>query len=351
MKQSYAIIDLQYGSTGKGLLAGYLARKSEPDGVVCAFGPNAGHTFVEPDGRKWVHVMMPMGALSPACKRVFIGPGAVVHPELLQIEADALRAKGYAFELMIHENAAVVHERHREAESSAMHSNIGSTQKGTGAALAEKITRSPGWIARDALRGTPLEGNVVSVPEYNDLMDKVELLQIEGAQGFSLSCHHGFYPYVTSRDCTAAQLFSDCAVPMKNRRVYVYGTARTFPIRVNNKTGSSGPCYHDQNETTWGELGVDPELTTVTKLPRRVFTFSVEQVRQACRMSGVDAIFLNFCNYLEDPSRLSRGIGAVANLSRTIQRETGVMVRWYGWGAKETDIVDSLPFTPVGRLK
>lgn len=362
MKQSYAIIDLQYGSTGKGLLAGYLAKKSEPDGVVCAFGPNAGHTFVEADGRKWVHVMMPMGALSPACKRVFIGPGAVVHPELLQVEADALRAKGYNFELMIHENAAVVQERHREIEAGGSFSNIGSTQKGTGAAQAEKITRrmmllddahgeAARIVARDVLRGTPLEGNVVSVPEYNDLMDKVELLQIEGAQGFSLSCHHGFYPYVTSRDCTAPQLFSDCAVPMKNRRVYVYGTARTFPIRVNNKTGSSGPCYHDQNETTWGELGVDPELTTVTKLPRRVFTFSYEQIRQATRMSGVDAIFLNFCNYLEDPSRLSRGIGAVSVLSRSVQKETGVPVRWYGWGPKETDIVDSLPFTPKGDFK
>lgn len=331
---AYAIVDLQYGSTGKGALAGYLAKNQAPDGVVCAFGPNAGHTFIDADGTKFVHVMMPMGALSRAIKRVFIGPGAVVHPELLQIEHESLKAKGYDYELLIHENAAVVLERHREAEAGL--GRIGSTQKGTGAALAEKITRSwngaPGTnTAAVALMGTPLEGHIVSVPEYNDLMDKTELLQIEGAQGFSLSVHHGFYPYITSRDCTIAQLLSDCAVPMRRMKLQVYGTARTFPIRVNNKTGSSGPCYHDQEEVSWEKMGVEPELTTVTRLPRRIFTFSMEQIQQACRMNGVDRMFLNFCNYMPEGAR---------PLASRIQAATGVPVRWLGWGPKENDIAD-----------
>jgi adenylosuccinate synthase len=318
MKHTYAIIDLQYGSTGKGLLAGYLAKREEPDGAVCAFGPNAGHTFIDRAGKKFVHVMMPMGALSPRIKTVFIGPGAIVHPELLMAEADHLHGLGYKFDLVIHENAAVVHERHREEES-VYGAAIGSTQKGTGAALAEKIRRDlqphKNIVAKDALMGTPLEGNVVTRAEYNDMMDKIDILQIEGAQGFSLSIHHGFYPFVTSRDCTISSLLSDCAVPRP---------------RVNNKTGYSGPCYPDQEETSFEALRVPVELTTVTKLPRRVFTFSMQQIKEAVRMSAVDDIFLNFCNYMTP-------LGA-ESLAYDIKLQTKVQVRWMGWGPTELDI-------------
>lgn len=333
MKRSYAILDLQFGSTGKGLLAGYLARQRKPDGVVCAFGPNAGHTFVDGLGRRFIHVMMPMGALSPNIKTVFFGPGSVIEPDILMKEYDVLWHLGYRFEMAIHENATVVQRRHlsQEAEYGA---KIGSTQKGVGAALAEKIRRNvhvgEHIIAREVLRKMPLEAFVVGVPEYNDLMDKVERLQIEGAQGFSLSIHHGFYPYTTSRDCTMASLLSDCAVPLNRGEVLSFGVARTFPIRVNNKTGSSGPGYHDQEEMTWEQIGVAPELTTVTKLPRRVFSFSMEQIKQAMRMNCTDSLFLNFCNYMP-PDK-------VASLAARIKEETGVGVGWYGYGPKETDV-------------
>lgn len=335
MREAYAILDLQFGSTGKGLLAGYLARTRHPDGVVCAFGPNAGHTFVDGTGRKFVHIMMPMGALSPSIKTVFIGPGAVVHPELLMSENEVLRSLGYQYELVIHEAAAVVAERHREQEAEL--GKIGSTQKGTGAAAAERIRRAGGNInARTALWDTPLGGYIVSVAEYNDRLDAVNLLQIEGAQGFSLGIGSGFYPYCTYRECHLAQLLSDCGVPFRplssdRLRIESYGVARTYPIRVNNKTGSSGGCYHDQAETSWERIGQAPELTTVTKLQRRVFTFSMEQIRQAVRMDGTDAIFLNFCNYNEQV--------AMAIASR-IEHELKVPVRWEGYGPSETDIVE-----------
>lgn len=332
MKKAYAILDLQFGSTGKGLLAGYLARRRNPDGVVCAFGPNAGHTFIDGTGRKFVHIMMPMGVFSPAIKNVFIGPGAVIDPDILMKEYDAMWHLGYRFDLVIHEAAAVVHQRHRDEEAGL--GKIGSTQKGTGAAWAEKVRRDfeagRHIIARDRLRGTPLESFLVGVPEYNDLIDQTEVLQIEGAQGFSLGVNSGFYPYCTYRDCSLMQLLVDCAVPV-DRRILSFGTARTFPIRVNNKTGSSGGCYHDQREMKWEGIGVEPELTTVTKLPRRIFTFSMEQIRQAVRMNRTDSIFLNFCNYLPDRR-------AAYDLAQRIKDETGVPVGWYGFGPSETDI-------------
>lgn len=328
--RAYAILDLQYGSTGKGLLAGYLARTRKPDAVVCAFGPNAGHTFIDGAGRKFVHIMMPMGVLSPDIRRVFIGPGAMINPTILLSELRDIEAYGYRFDLLIHENATVVQDRHRDAEA-AYGGAIGSTQKGTGAALAEKVARNvtAKIVAKDVLKGTPLEGFVVASAEYNDLMDRVELLQIEGAQGFSLSYHHGFYPYTTSRDCTIASLLSDCAVPLRRTHVHSYGVCRTYPIRVNNKTGWSGPCFMDQEEIKWEDLGLAPELTTVTKLPRRVFTFSMQQIKDAVRMNATDGIFLNFCNY---------NLPLAEQLTMDIEKETGVPVVWQGHGPSESDV-------------
>jgi hypothetical protein len=70
---------------------------------------------------------------------------------------------------------------------------------------------------------------------------------------------------------------------------------RTYPIRVG---GNSGPGYGDQYEIEWADIGVEPEITTVTKKERRVFTWSDAQYRQALVANQPDIVFLNFCNYL-----------------------------------------------------
>ena len=65
MKQINVIVDLQFGSTGKGLLAGYLAETTKPDTVITAWAANAGHTYINADGRKFVHTMLANGIVSP----------------------------------------------------------------------------------------------------------------------------------------------------------------------------------------------------------------------------------------------------------------------------------------------
>ena len=80
MTKSCASVDVQCGSTGKGLMAGYLALTRNPDTAVCNFGPNAGHTTVLDDGREVVVQMLPSAIVSPSVKNVLIGPGAIVDP-------------------------------------------------------------------------------------------------------------------------------------------------------------------------------------------------------------------------------------------------------------------------------
>jgi adenylosuccinate synthase len=304
------IVDLQFGSCGKGLLAGYLAERDQPDTLITAWAPNAGHTYINAAGRKMVNIALPNGIVSKRLKRILLGPGSVINPAQLMMEIENYADLLDGVNICIHQNAAVVNEGHRAEEAQGM-VGIGSTMKGVGAAVIQKIKRQVNDqnIAAVALIGTPLEGFVVDGATYAHEMMKGEILQIEGAQGYSLGINNGFYPYTTSRECTTAQVLSDCAVPagiLRHPYTNVWGAARTYPIRVANRfdadgkqIGWSGPCYPDQHELNWeDDLGMEPELTTVTKLPRRIFSFSMQQMHDAVRMNGVTHIFMNFMNYL-----------------------------------------------------
>jgi adenylosuccinate synthase len=171
----------------------------------------------------------------------------------------------------------------------------------------QKIRRDPHNlnIAASALADTALGQFVVSSAQYNSALDQAPNILVEGAQGFSLGINNGFYPYVTSRECTPAQIMTDSGVPMA-WLTNIIGSMRTFPIRVanrydedGNQIGWSGPHYSDQKEISFEDIGVKPELTTVTQLPRRVFTFSEQQIKEAVRMCQPDEIFLNFMNYVD----------------------------------------------------
>lgn len=353
MKRLHIIVDMQFGSCGKGLFAGYLAKKVEPDTIVTAWAPNAGHTFIDNHtGENMVNISLPNGIVAPSVKRVMFGPGTIVNPAILLSEMERYSEYMGRIELMIHQHAAVVTEMHRQREASYAFA-IGSTMKGCGAALIDKIARDPANnnIAGKALLGTPLEGFLVTVEEYNAAIDKAETIVVEGAQGFSLGMNNGFYPYTTSRECTVQQLMVDCALPAKLPVFgrHVHGVCRTYPIRVanrhdkdGNQIGTSGPGYFDQRELDWkADLGLEPELTTVTRLPRRIFTFSAEQIKQAVRMNGIDSVFLNFANYpmLRDTSgRTGSGLNGNISLMLDEINRTGATVRWLGYGPAMQDI-------------
>lgn len=341
-----AILDLQYGSTGKGLFAGFLALRDEPDTVIAAWGPNSGHTFMSKKHGKMVNIALPNGIISPKLKRVLIGPGAVINPALLQSEIEAYVQYVGQADILIHSHAAVVTEMHRQIEAEQM-VGIGSTMKGVGEAMIQKIRRNRANmnIAAFALRGTPLEGFVADFDSYNNAIRDAEVIQLEGCQGYSLSINHGFYPYTTSRDCTKWQLLADCGMPGELRSPpNIYGVARTYPIRVANRerggavVGWSGPCYPDQREIEWEDIGVEPELTTVTRLPRRIFTFSMQQIEDAVRANGSMNIFLNFLNYDPRENGFSAGY---ADLIRKIN-DAGfghwAGVTHTGWGPDVEDI-------------
>lgn len=340
-REIHYIVDLQFGSTGKGLLAGYLAEKNRPDTIVTAWGPNAGHTYIDARDNKYVNIMLPNGIVSPELKRILIGPGAVIDVDRFLYEVREYAHLLEGVDIIIHPHAAVVTPDHRKAEGEYGF-RIGSTMKGVGEAVMHKIRRQTlgGNVAKDMLT-TPSMGVYLcsSHQEYLAAFAEGKIIHVEGAQGYSLGINSGFYPYTTSRECTVQQLMVDCAIPFDwELEREVHGVCRTFPIRVANRyaegiqIGTSGPCYLDQKEIEWKDIGREPELTTVTKLPRRIFTFSPKQVQEACFVNGVDDVFLNFANY-----RTAMGLNS-DELIEAIETDGGPVVRWLGHGPQSNDI-------------
>lgn len=347
------ILDLQYGSTGKGLIAGYLAQTRRPDTVATAWAANAGHTFIDGAGRKYIHTMVANGVVSPNLRRLLIGPGSLIDPFALRRELESCRAHLLEVDILIHPHAAVITQEHRDLEAGPM-TKIGSTKKGVGEAMIERIRRDPDKhnTAWSAIRGgvhpdieaAGLAGFVCSAETYHNAWDAAREVLVEGAQGYSLSLYHGFYPFCTSRDVSTHQVLADVGIPARAARgLRVVGCARTYPIRVanrfdeaGNQVGYSGPCYSDQMELDWrADLGREPELTTVTKLPRRIFTMSQVQLGEAVRMCGADDVFLNFCNYVP----VDKFRQFVRRTDLTVSRAGGTMT-FLGFGPAVGDVAE-----------
>lgn len=352
MKKVDVIIDLQYGSTGKGLIAGYMAVNGEYDMVVNANMPNAGHTFIDYWGNKMMHKVLPNGVVGPSVKDVMIGPGSIFSAPRLMEELATLKEMGYVdFNLWIHEDAVVLQSTHVVAErSDKVLGDIGSTQQGTAAAMIQKIMRNGvrNVTAGALLRDMPFFGDkIISQREWLILIHNAKEILLEGAQGYSLGINAGFYPFCTSRDCTPARFMADCAVPLGNLR-RVIGTARLHPIRVG---GTSGDCYPDQEETTWEAIGQEPEFTTVTNRERRVFTWSQMQMEEAIMACQPDHVFLNFCNYA--PDEVDKAITNIRSAGLTAGYATNVI--YTGWGPTVNDVraknLDPCDMTAIERKR
>lgn len=346
--QATMVLDFQYGSTGKGLIAGWLAKRGKFDTAVCAFATNAGHTYV--DSERGMHVMtqqIPTALLaSPHTKVGLIGPGALIHRETFLQEVNKYGHLLEGKKIMIHPHAAVVEDYHTQQEVEHGMTKIGSTAKGVGAAAIERIKRDPNNpnIAAARWQSDPeMMEYLTDTDSYQMALYEAENLIIEGAQGFGLSMYHGFYPYTTSRDVTPWQTAADCGLPFNIAPyIKIVGTMRTYPIRVNNRDGWSGPVYPDQSEVDWDVLasrGVVPELTTVTKLKRRIFTFSEMQSLEAAFHCGgywETNVFLNFANYCADRTELESIIAKIEQPQYPVFNPP--KVKWLGWGPDDSDV-------------
>lgn len=349
------IIDGQYGSTGKGLIAGYFARHSVmPQGHVVHTtnaAPNAGHTTmwreevgehtIEPGRvKKLVLFHLPTGGVlrNELC---YINAGAVVDIALFVKErANAEHVMGYKPHIQIHPNAVILDPGDVDTEGGidSKMTKISSTRKGVGAAIARKVRREADLMDKWRLVD-PLAAIKTNKLHFNDHLRHGQSVVIEVPQGLSLGLNHGgFYPYCTSREVSVAQALSDANIHPK----WLGLTAlcmRAFPIRVGSLPGTtSGGHYHDQREMQWHEFPVDePEITTVTKRPRRIFSWSRNQYRDALAKTMPAVVFLNFVNYFGSTLQFFRHVQAMQEDHDSIGIKPMIV---YGLGPMIEDVVD-----------
>lgn len=327
------VVGGQYGSEGKGKVVALQAGGLDSPWVVRCGGPNSGHT-VTIGGRETVLRQVPAGAAHPKAT-LLLAAGCVVDEAVLLGELVDLQIPPER--MIVDPRTVLVEETDRQQEQDLV-ATIGSTSSGTGSALTRRMARS-GHIrfAGDSktLRDRTRVETVAPLI-HSQLAADGDVI-VEGTQGFGLSLLHSpDYPFVTSRDTTAAGFAME--VGLSPRQIdFVVMVIRTFPIRVG---GNSGPLA---DEITWEkvrEIGNAPlvteEYTSVTKRLRRVGIFDMELVKAACQYNqptslavmGLDR--LDFKNYnIREHNRLS---DKAMRFIELVEAETRVPIELVGTG-------------------
>lgn len=262
--------------------------------------PNVGHTFFWSD-RKYVTHLIPVCVIVHDRCGIYFSSEAVINKDLLFKEMDEFNID--PSRLLIHPRAPIITEREiQEEQQIGGIEKIASTQSGVGAARANKIMRKATLAENDKQRKEFTNSKLLRsyLKSVQDLR-----VTVETGQGLGLDINHGLaYPYCTSRSILPATILGELGLHPK----YIGNillSFRAFPIRVGNPTrdgrevGFSGPFFSDSKEITFSDIGVEDELTTVTKRVRRVATFSMTQYMEAIDIVEPTHIFLNFVNYFE----------------------------------------------------
>lgn len=291
------VIGGQFGSEGKGKVAYWWARRSGARVAIRVGGPNSGHTVVLPDGTRQVLRHLPTAALLGDTVSV-IPPGAYLDLEALLDEIRRLGLRPNS--LRIDPMATVVTKEAKRCEAAGpLGRDIGSTQTGTGAAVAMRIARDgSATFARSIHELQPYLADTTAFLR-GELRQGTRVI-IEGTQGFGLSVLHARdYPFTTSRDTSAAGMLSESGLGPTDVDEVVM-VLRAFPIRV---SGNSGPLPSEIDwATVTGEGGHDHEIveyTSVTHRLRRVGRFDAEVVRRAIDVNAPTTVVMNHLDYVD----------------------------------------------------
>jgi adenylosuccinate synthase len=305
----------QYGSEGKGKTAHFFAVKEQAKYCVRVGGPNSGHTVYQ-GKHKLIFRLLPTGIIEDHVCAV-LPAGSYIDLRILEEELKTTGISGDR--LFIDENAVIITEKNKDAEvESGLRQEIGSTNSGTGDAIAKRISRKNSGIL--AKNHNELKSYVVDTKSLlRKACDRGEKVIIEGTQGYGLSLLHSReYPYVTSRDTSAAGFLAETGLsPFDVENIVM--VIRTFPIRV---FGNSGPF---KNEISWEILREEldrtdsmEEYTSCTNRVRRVARFDEELVIRAIECNRPNIIVLNHTDYICEDKRQEAIAGITSLLKQPI---------------------------------
>ncbi|MEN8128987.1 MAG: adenylosuccinate synthetase [Pseudomonadota bacterium] len=294
------VVGGQYGSEGKGKVAALFAKKLGAEAVIRCGGSNSGHTVYDDSGRKFIFRQLPTACLQTAVVNILVA-GSYIDVDVLLSEIALVDVE--TERLCIDPYAVIITNDHKQEESdSGLNIRLGSTGSGTGAAVKQRLLRSKDIIfAKNVPDLAPFIRD--SKELINELLLTNKRIIIEGTQGYGLSVLHSReYPYVTTRDTTAAGFISEAGIsPLYVDDIVL--VIRAFPIRV---SGNSGPLLR---ELTWEELTIESgkeitaELTSVTNRQRRIAHFDEKIVINAINANVPTTLVINHVDYIRDSLR------------------------------------------------
>ena len=322
------IVGTQWGDEAKGKVTDFLAKDAD---CVVRYngGANAGHTVVV-DGKTYKFHLIPSGVLRG--KKVYIGNGVVVDPNVLVDELEDLKREGFNPNLRISDRAHVVFNFHKieDGLQERLKGNLraGTTKRGIGPAYSDKTARfgiriadllnkeilkskldllvsfkqkiirqvygenirlDKNEILEKALQfGQYISDLVCDISaEINDALDRGETVIFEGAQGTLLDIDHGLYPYGTSSSTIAGGACTGVGVGPK-RIDKVIGVMKAYISRV-----GTGPVPTELKDKIGDRIReVGKEYGTTTGRPRRVGWLDLVPVKYSIRINSIDELIV-----------------------------------------------------------
>jgi Adenylosuccinate synthase len=306
------VVGMQWGDEGKGKVVDYLASLYS---AVVRFngGPNAGHTVIANNTSFTFH-HIPSGALRGA--KLFISPGMLVNPEILNEEISSLKQLVSSFYLKIDSRTSLITPADvvldKKIEELKGASSIGTTLRGIGPAYSSKALRISPRVVDVLNRSFDsyiykklysiefdseqwLKNAKKSLEDYaSDVRE--ELLEIlnnqgnvlfESAQGTLLDPIYGTYPYVTSSNTTASYAFVSSGIPYKYSGK-VIGVLKAYTTRV-----GKGPMPTEMSEDLAMAIRESgKEYGATTGRARRIGWLDIPALRYATEINGTDEIFI-----------------------------------------------------------
>jgi len=341
----YTIVGTQWGDEGKGKIVDWLSSNAD---YVARFqgGNNAGHT-IKVDDSVYKLNLLPSGIIRN--KKCLIGNGVVLDPWALINEIRNLRNQKIQIDkdnLFIAENVCLILPIHKlidEINELSLGNNlIGTTKKGIGPAYEDKVGRRAIRLC-DLSDHDNLKNKIKSLYNFheprlskfkksldfektcedlfkisteiinfsapvwkiiNDAGKENKFILFEGAQGSLLDIDFGTYPYVTSSNTSAGQIFSGTGFGIKDNH-NVLGITKAYTTRV-----GSGPFVTElDNEIGDHFVEKGQEFGTVTKRKRRCGWFDTVLVGQSIAINGITDVVLTKLDVLDELEEIQVCVG------------------------------------------
>ena len=282
---------------------------------------------------------------------IILTPASLINPEVMEKEIRDLGIDRKR--IMVDPRASVITSHSLKEEKKNGLSDLGSTLQGVGATRCSKMMRKKDHPFIDIALPYLGLSSADSIPLIHKYLSEGKKVLCESTQGFDLDLEHGIdRHYCTSKMVNTSMILAESGVPPQLVG-NIYGVLRPYPIRVNNRTGTSGP-YTGSKEISWEEVAKRcgfpgdsfGEMTTTTGLLRRVFTFSWYRFRRFIQVCAPTHLCLQFANYLDwnlygetDPSVL-RESPELRRMIDSIESFFRVPISFVGTGPGHKEMVE-----------